>query len=116
VPFNFGGYSALNFFFWALLVIAFLVEAWALVDAIRRPTGSFPAASKQTKPIWLLILGIATLIGVGGVFGYLQLFSIIPIVAFVAAAVYHVDVKPKVKAIGPGSGSSRSHMGPYGPW
>jgi Protein of unknown function (DUF2516) len=114
VPFNFGGYTALNFFFWALMVAAFVVEAWALLDAIRRPAAAFPAASKQTKNIWLLILGVATLIGVGGVFGYLAIFSIIPIVAFVAATVYHVDVKPKVKAIGPGS--SRSNMGPYGPW
>jgi hypothetical protein len=114
VPFNFVAYTALTWFFWVLLLIAFVVEAWALVDALRRPTNAFPAASKQTKPIWLIILGVATVIGLGGVFGYLSLFSIIPIVAFVAAAVYHVDVKPKVKAIGPGS--SHTHMGPYGPW
>ncbi len=114
MPFNFVAYSALNWFFWGLLAIAFVVEAWALLDALRRPKAAFPAASKQTKPIWLLILGIATLIGVGGVLNYLQLFSIIPIVAFVAAVIYHVEVKPKVKAIGPGP--SRSQMGPYGPW
>jgi hypothetical protein len=115
VPFySSGAATALNIFFWVLLIVAFVVEAWALIDALRRPTAAFPAASKQTKPIWLLILGVATIIGIGGVVGYLSLFSIIPIVAFVAAAVYHIDVKPKVKAIGPGSSSS--HMGPYGPW
>ena len=111
---NFGAYTPLQFFFWALLVVAFVVEAWAFIDAIRRPAPAFAAASKQTKPIWLIILGVATLIGLGGAVGDLSLFSILPIIAFVAAAIYHTDVKPKVRQFK--SGGSGSHMGPYGPW
>ena len=38
--------------------------------------------------------------------------SILPVAAFVAAAVYMADVHPKVKEFK--TGSSRS--GPYGPW
>jgi hypothetical protein len=38
--------------------------------------------------------------------------SILPVVAFIAAAVYMTDVRPKVREIGPGGGS----QGPYGPW
>ena len=103
--------SVVSIFFWVLLLAAFVVEAWAFVDAIIRPKAAFPAAGKQTKPIWLLILGIAFVVGIGGAVGYLQLLSIIPIVAFVAAAIYLIDVRPKVRALKPGS-----RQGPYGPW
>jgi hypothetical protein len=110
---NFGAYGPLQFFFWALLVAAFAVEAWAFIDVIRRPAPAFPAVSKQTKPLWLVILGVAALIGLGGAVGDLSLFSFLPILAFVAAAIYLTDVKPKVSQFKGGSGS---HMGPYGPW
>ncbi|MGO8960956.1 MAG: DUF2516 family protein [Streptosporangiaceae bacterium] len=112
--FTFAGYGPVDYFFYALLVAAFMIEGWAFVDALRRPAAAFPAASKQTKPIWLIILGIATLIGVGGVTQQIGLFNsllALPIVAFVAAAIYHVDVKPKVRALKPGT-----RQGPYGPW
>ena len=104
--------SVINLFFWVLLLAAFVVETWAFGDAIRRPKGSFPAAGKQTKPIWLLILGVSFVIGIGGAVGYLQLLSIFPIVAFVAASIYLVDVRPKIKSLR----SSNERMGPYGPW
>ena len=45
----------------------------------------------------------------------LSVIQILPVAAFVAAAVYLTDVRPKVKQIGSG-GSSGTHMGPYGPW
>jgi len=109
---NFGAYGPLQFFFWALLVVAFVVEAWAFIDAIRRPAPAFVAASKQTKPLWLVILGVALVIGLGGAAGELSLFSFLPIIAFVAAAIYLTDVKPKVSGFQGGG----THQGPYGPW
>jgi hypothetical protein len=105
--------SVVGWFFYVLIVAAFVVETWAFIDALRRPTASFPAAGKQTKPIWLLILGVAFVIGIAGIFGYLNLISIFPIVAFVAAAIYLVDVRPKIKSL---KSSSSERMGPYGPW
>ena len=111
---NLGAYGPLQFFFWALLIAAFVVEAWAFIDAIRRPGPAFPAASKQTKPLWLVILGVALVIGLGGAAGQLSLFSFLPIIAFVAAAVYLTDVRPKVSSFQGGSGHTR--QGPYGPW
>jgi hypothetical protein len=107
-----GAYAPLAYFFVALAVGAFVIEAWAFVDAITRPTLAFPAAGKQTKPIWLIILGVAVAIGLyaaayGGAIGFLS------VAAFVASAVYLVDVRPKVKEIGKGRGSSN---GPYGSW
>jgi hypothetical protein len=103
--------SVVNLFFWVLLLAAFVIETWAFVDALRRPSAAFPAAGKQTKPIWLVILGVAFVIGIGGAVGELYLLSIFPIVAFVAAAIYLVDVRPKVKSTKPGA-----RQGPYGPW
>jgi Protein of unknown function (DUF2516) len=103
--------SVINLFFWVLLLGAFVVEAWAFVDALIRPSTAFPAAGKQTKPLWLVILGVAFVIGIGGAVGYLALLSVFPIVAFVAAAIYLVDVRPKVRSLKPGA-----RQGPYGPW
>jgi hypothetical protein len=109
---NLGAYGPLQFFFWALLVAAFVVEAWAFIDALRRPAPAFVAASKQTKPLWLVILGVALVIGLGGAVGELTLFSFLPIIAFVAAAIYLTDVRPKVT----GQGAGGTRQGPYGPW
>jgi len=109
----FGGYSALRDFFVAVGFAAFIVEAWALVDAITRPTQAFVAAGKQTKQIWLIILGVAAVVGL--FFAYIATgpISILPVASFVAAAVYLTDVRPKVKDFKKGGGTSN---GPYGPW
>ncbi|MGH3273345.1 MAG: DUF2516 family protein [Streptosporangiaceae bacterium] len=110
--FNLAGASLIDYLFWVLLIAAFAVEAWAFVDAIRQPTASFVAAGKLTKPLWLVILGVAFVIGIGGALNRLSLFSFLPIVAFIAAAIYLADVRPKIRDL---QGSS-SRTGPYGPW
>ncbi|HET9082679.1 MAG TPA: DUF2516 family protein [Trebonia sp.] len=106
-----GAYGPLNIFFLALAVAAFVVEAWAFIDAIMRPGQAYLAAGKLTKTKWLLILGVAFVLGLysaayGGVTGILS------VVAFVAAAIYLSDVRPRVREFK--GGSTRS--GPYGPW
>jgi uncharacterized protein DUF2516 len=106
-----GAYAPLAYFFVALAVAAFVVEAWAFIDAITRPAQAFVAAGKQTKLIWLIILGIAFVLGLyaaayGGGTGFLS------VAAFVAAAIYLADVRPKVKEYR----RDRSNTGPYGPW
>jgi hypothetical protein len=107
-----GAYAPLSYFFVALAVAAFIVEAWAFIDAIIRPAPAFVAAGKQTKRIWMIILGVAFVLGLyaaayGGVTGILS------VIAFVAAAIYLADVRPKVKDFRRGNSSS---SGPYGPW
>jgi len=107
-----GAYAPLTYLFVALAMAAFVVEAWALIDAITRPAQAFTAAGKQTKNIWLIILGVAFVLGLyaaayGGVTGILS------VAAFVAAAIYLADVRPKVKEF---RRSSSSSSGPYGPW
>jgi hypothetical protein len=107
-----GAYGPLNFFFLALAVAAFGVEAWAFIDAITRPASAYLAAGKLTKVKWLLILGVAFVLGLysaayGGVTGFLS------VIAFVAAAIYLSDVRPRVREFRNGSAT---HSGPYGPW
>ena len=109
-----GAMTPLIWLFKALGFAALVVEAWAFIDAIRRPSAAFVAAGKLTKPLWLIITGVATLIGLGGVYyGGASIVSLLPLAAFIAAAVYLTDVRPKVRGMGSG-GSSR--QGPYGPW
>jgi hypothetical protein len=85
----FGTYTPLTYFFLALSLAAFVVEAWAFIDAITRPSQAFVASGKQTKPLWLIILGVAAVIGLAG-------------------------VRPKVRSF-PKNRSGTS-SGPYGPW
>lgn len=111
-----GAAAPLTIFFGLLAVAAFVVEAWAFIDAIRRPAAAFPAVGKLTKPLWLIILGVASVIGLGTAAyglggGGFALIGILPIAAFVAGAVYLADVRPKVSEFRRGSSS-----GPYGPW
>jgi hypothetical protein len=40
--------------------------------------------------------------------------SILPVAAFVAAAIYLADVRPKVRSFP--KNRSGTHSGPYGPW
>jgi Protein of unknown function (DUF2516) len=107
----YGAMTPLFWFFEALMAAAFVAEAWAFIDTLRRPPGAFPAVGKQTKPIWLLINGVAAVIGLASLAYHMSLVSLLPIVAFVAAAIYLTDVRPKVKDFRRGSNS-----GPYGPW
>jgi hypothetical protein len=109
-----GAYGPLTVFFAVLLLAAFVVELWAFIDVIRRPAAAFLAAGKQTKPIWLIISGVAAVLGLAFAF-YGGITNFLAVVAFVAAAIYHVDVRPKVKEYHNNKGNGSSY-GPYGPW
>jgi len=107
--------SVLDWFFEALAVAALGFEGFAFADAIRRPARAFVAVSKQTKPLWLVITGVATAIGIGtAAQGSFSAIGILSVVAFVASAIYLTDVRPKVKDFR--GGGNGTHMGPYGPW
>jgi hypothetical protein len=81
---------------------AFGGAVWALIDAARRRPAAFTNAGKQSKNVWLLILGIATALlfislpypfgGGGGP------FDLLGIASAVAVVIYFVGVKP---ALGP---------------
>ena len=103
---------------WLLSAIAFGLEVFALVDAIRTRPDAFVATGKQTKQLWLVILSVATALGfialpIGA--GLLSPLGFLPVIAVVAAAVYLTDVRPAVRQIRGGGGGGRN-AGPYGPW
>ena len=79
-----------------------------IIDALRHRPDAFVAAGKRTKNFWLLVLGVATALGF--VTSVLSMFGV---VAFVAAAVYLVDVRPALAQV---SGRGGGRQGPYGPW
>jgi hypothetical protein len=110
----FSSYSVIDWFFFVLSAAAFVVEGWAFIDAITRPKHAFAASGKLTKPLWLIILGVAVVLGFAGALGKLSAINFLAIAAFVAAAVYLADVRPKVRNF-PKNRTGTS-QGPYGPW
>lgn len=82
----------------SLLTLASLaLGIFVFVDAAIRPAAGFVAAGKLTKPAWLAITGVSTLVVL--VFGVLSFFGI---PALVALLVYLVDVRPAVRGISGG--------------
>ncbi len=93
-----------------LTVASFVVQVTALVDCLRRPAEIFHAAGKLAKAKWLIILVIAVALGFislpgGGL-------NTVNIIAFIAATVYLVDVRPAIRRL---TGESGGRSGPYGP-
>lgn len=94
-----------------LAVAALGLKGYALVDALRVRADAFPAAGKLTKPLWLTFLGVAVVVDVAF---FPMGMMLLMIAGVVAAAVYLVDVRPAVRAMG--GGRRGSGDGPYGPW
>ena len=55
--------SAVGYFFLALALFAAIFEIWALVDSITRPAQAYVAVGKQSKQLWLIINGVAAVVG-----------------------------------------------------
>ena len=102
--------NAQGFVFIVLGVLAFGAQLVALFDAFRHRPDAFIAAGKMTKQRWLIILGIAAAIGFVSLLSPLNFLNVI---AFVAAAVYLVDVKPALRQV---SGRGHGPRGASGPW
>ncbi|WP_299952522.1 DUF2516 family protein [uncultured Modestobacter sp.] len=73
---------------------------WAFVDAVIRPAAGFVAAGKLTKPAWMAITGIATLVLL-----WQGPLSFLGLPAVIAAVVYLVDVRPSVRGLRRGNTS-----------
>jgi NADH:ubiquinone oxidoreductase subunit 6 (subunit J) len=70
---------------WAVTVVAI----YAFVHAAMQRTDAYTAADKLTKPVWLVILGVAIMLSF--------LLSVMgPVIAACAAGIYLVDVRPKL--------------------
>ncbi|GII02948.1 DUF2516 family protein [Planobispora takensis] len=105
-------HSLLDLIFWVLAIGAFAMSIWAFVHALRTPARSFAVTGKQSKKLWTIILGFATLFAFAAAVRYLPTLGIFTIASVIASGIYLADVRPAVREIGKGGGSS----GPYGPW
>ena len=78
-----------------LQVAVFLMTLYAFVHAAIQRPDAYTATDKMTKPVWLMILGVATLLTL-----LLPAQSVLVIVVGACAAgVYLVDVRPKLLEI-----------------
>lgn len=99
--------------FIVLGVIVFAAQAVALVDAMRRPANAYRSEGKLSKPIWLAILGVATVFGLLGLPpSFLTAGSFLNVIAVVPAIVYWADVRPRLQPHGTG----KKPRGPQGGW
>lgn len=76
-------------------IALFVVEAWAFIDAISHRPQEFEAAGKQTKTLWLIILGIALA-------AHMLIWhpiSLLNMAGAVASIVYLVDVRPAIRSL-----------------
>ena len=92
--------------------LAFAMQVFALVDAVRHRPDAFVAAGKRTKQFWVIVLAVATAIGFVSLLNPLNIFGLL---AVVAAGIYLADVRPALRQVS-GRGGGSQHMGPYGPW
>lgn len=98
-----------------LAVVVFVVQLVAFLDAARRPANAYVSEGKLKKNIWLIILGIAALIGLFGLPPMLMTAgSFFNVIAVTPAIIYWVDVRPKIQPYG--SGGGRRPQGPTGGW
>ncbi|WP_038170183.1 DUF2516 family protein [Tomitella biformata] len=86
--------QTVSWLFFALKLAALAFGAVAVVHAIRQRADAFPAVGKLTKPIWLGILAVSTIVIF--LMGPVSLFGVIGVVAI---GVYMADVRPKVDEI-----------------
>ncbi len=101
--------------FWLGLILGLVMlgcEVVAFVDCLRHRDDAFRAAGKLTKNKWLLITGIALVLGILTVQNPIGFLGII---AIVGSAVYLVDVRPALRQV-LGKARQSSNQGPYGPW
>ncbi|MCZ0727467.1 DUF2516 family protein [Mycolicibacterium iranicum] len=81
-----------SYVLFALQVAVLVASVYAFVHAAMQRPDAYTAAEKLTKPVWLVILGVGTLLAlVLGVMGIA--------IAAVASGVYLVDVRPKILEI-----------------
>lgn len=77
-----------------ILIVALVIQVFALIDAVTHPAGAYLAAGKLTKQAWVAILAVAMVVVLlSGWFGALGLAAII------ATIVYFVDVRPALRRV-----------------
>lgn len=81
-----------------LLLVSFAllcVKSFALVDVVTRRPEVFPAADRQTKALWLILLSVALVAHLV----FWNPIGILNLAGTVVALVYLLDVRPAVRAL-----------------
>ncbi|WP_351229967.1 DUF2516 family protein [Streptomyces sp. NPDC002133] len=105
-----GGFESL---LWLVLGLVMLVLAVAaLVMAALAREDAYRAADKQTKMLWLILLGVTVAVDL-----FLQMLFL-QIAGLIATIVFLVDVRPALQQVSGGRGrrGGSSSDGPYGPY
>lgn len=74
-------------------VAVFVTSVYGLVHAALQRPDAYTATEKLTKPVWLVILGVSTVLSA------LPQFILGWVIAACAAGVYLVDVRPRLLEI-----------------
>jgi Protein of unknown function (DUF2516) len=82
--------------YFAIWVILFVIKLFALCDAAFRPNQLFVAADKQTKVIWIAMLGVTMLLHI---FDTRTGFGLLGMIGAVVALVYLADVRPALRSM-----------------
>lgn len=85
-----------------LWIAALLLQGFAAVHCLLQRTDAFPAAGKWNKWGWAIVTFLAVVV----TFLSGSPLGILPLIGFVASCVYLVDVRPAVREISGGRGSS----------
>jgi hypothetical protein len=78
-----------------LTLVLFAAQAWAFVDAISHRAEVYPAADKQTKQMWLIVLGLALVVHLF----FWNPFSFLNLIGAIATIVYLVDARPALRSL-----------------
>jgi hypothetical protein len=76
-------------------LVLFVLEGWAFIDAVSHRPEEFEAAGKQTKTMWLVILGVALA-------AHMLIWHpvhLLNMAGAVASIVYLVDVRPALRSL-----------------
>ena len=95
-------YSTQNLVMTVLFWVFLGVKVWALIDCIIRPSNAFPAAGRQTKLLWVVILAIAAATAY-----VTSPVGLLGIAGIVAALAYLLDVRPRVQEVSGRGGDRR---------
>ena len=81
--------------YFAIWVIFLVIKLFALCDAAVRPNALFVAADKQTKLLWMVMLGVTAVLHVLFRAG----FGLLSLIGAVVALVYLADVRPELRSM-----------------
>jgi len=77
---------------WILWALFLAIKGFAFVDCLRRPAAVFPAVSRQSKVLWLVLSGLAALTGLLPS----MTLNLIGLAGLVAALIYLFDVRSRI--------------------